>query len=54
MPVVLQPADSGFNSHLRGGRGGEGVVPFVRLLCDKEVATLGMPHLKSLDLELQV
>ncbi len=59
MPVVLQPADSGFNSHLRGGRGGrrrgsEGAVPFVRLLWDKEVATLGMPHLKSLDLELQV
>lgn len=58
MPVVLQPADSGFNSHLRegrrGGRAGEGAVPFVRLLWDKEVATLGMPHLKSLDLELQV
>lgn len=58
MPVVLQPSDSGFNSHLRDGRGGgresEGAVPFVRLLLDKEVATLGMPHLKSLDLELQV
>lgn len=58
MPVVLQPADSGFNSHLRDGRGGgrenEGAVPFVRLLLDKEVATIGMPHLKSLDLELQV
>ncbi|CBJ48804.1 conserved unknown protein [Ectocarpus siliculosus] len=58
MPVVLQPADSGFNSHLReareGGAGGNrGAVPFVRLLWDKEVATLGMPHLKSLDLELQ-
>lgn len=58
MPVVLQPADSGFNSHLRegrgGGGGGEGAVPCVRLLLDKEVATIGMPHLRSLDLELQV
>ncbi|CAM9838191.1 unnamed protein product [Scytosiphon promiscuus] len=57
MPVVLQPADSGFNSHLREGRGwgggSKGAVPCVRLLLDKEVATIGMPHLRSLDLELQ-
>lgn len=78
MPVVLQPADSGFNSHLRGGaaaaaaagRGGSGgagggggghgnpgsatPVPFLRVLYEREVATLSMPHLKSLDIELQV
>lgn len=76
MPVVLQPADSGFNSHLRGGAaaaagggdvggggggGGSGgssrsatPVPFLRVLYEREVATLSMPHLKSLDIELQV
>lgn len=68
MPVVFQPSDSGFNSHLRGGSGGwsgggeEGAegspfaampVPFVRVLYEREVATLSMPHLKSFDLELQ-
>lgn len=77
MPVVLQPADSGFNSHLRGssnsssGGGaaaivgnaggaeegeGEGAmpVPFLRILYEREVATLSMPHLRSLDLDMQV
>lgn len=63
MPVVFQPEDSGFNSHLRGSErrnhGEEGhmkalPVPFVRILYEREVATLGMPHLKSFDLELQV
>lgn len=68
MPIVFQPSDSGFNSHLRGGSGGwsgggeEGAdssspaampVPFVRVLYEREVATLSMPHLKSFDLELQ-
>lgn len=66
MPVVLQPADSGFNSHLKGGGGSSGggddgaegperamPVPFLRMLYEREVATLSMPHLKSLDLELQ-
>lgn len=69
MPIVFQPSDSGFNSHLRGGSGGwtggggdEGAegsssaampVPFVRVLYEREVATMSMPHLKSFDLELQ-
>lgn len=70
MPIVLQPADSGFNSHLRGITGGGssaragdvgGVgpesatpVPFLRILYEREVATLSMPHLKSLEIDLQV
>lgn len=74
MPIVLQPANSGFNSHLRGsvgevvgavagavagGGGGGGSqsatpVPVLRVLYEREVATLSMPHLKSLDIELQV
>lgn len=74
MPIVLQPANSGFNSHLRGsagevvgavagtGTGGGSVggsqsaapVPVLRILYEREVATLSMPHLKSLDIELQV
>lgn len=69
MPVVLQPADSGFNSHLRRSSSGESSgrigdaltgapgsgtpVPFLRVLYEREVATMSMPHLKSLDIELQ-
>ena len=63
MPVVLQPTNSGFNSHLRGGgsenvviQGRAGVatpVPFLRILYESEVATMSMPHLKSLDVDLQ-
>lgn len=37
-----------------GGPGSATPVPFLRVLYEREVATLNMPHLKSLDIELQV
>ncbi|CAM9775046.1 unnamed protein product, partial [Phaeothamnion confervicola] len=99
MPVVLQPVDSGFNSHLRsGGGGGGGIgddiddggvigartggavsftagggaaggsggkagkaggggavasVPFLRVLYEREAATLSVPHFKSFEVAVQ-
>ncbi|KAG5175783.1 hypothetical protein JKP88DRAFT_351402 [Tribonema minus] len=63
-PVVMQPVDSGYNSHMRrrdsGGTGGGAAaaavppaIPFVCIQYEREVATLGMPHFKSFEVALQ-
>mmetsp|Transcript_31543 Transcript_31543/g.41694 ORF Transcript_31543/g.41694 Transcript_31543/m.41694 type:complete len:493 (+) Transcript_31543:1-1479(+) len=49
-PVVFQPINSGFNSHVKME---DTEIPFLRISYERELATPNIPHFKSIEIALQ-